>query len=159
MLLTMRRPRLSVRSRLTGLYGLMFVLSGALLLAIAGGVTISRTATAVVAVGHHAPPTGSALRRIRQLQLQIAADSQSQSAVSHHLITASFIALAIMTVLSVGLGWLVAGGALRPVRQMTEPARRISEDSLNERLSVSGPRDELKVLGDTIDGLLERLEA
>jgi signal transduction histidine kinase len=45
------------------------------------------------------------------------------------------------------------------VREMTATAQRISEDSLNERLSVAGPRDELKDLGDTIDGLLERLEA
>src|SRR5258708_34709243 len=63
-----------------------------------------------------------------------------------------------MTVISVGLGWLVAGRALRPVRQMTAAAQRISEDSLHERLAVQGPEDELKELGDTIDGLLERLE-
>src|SRR5258708_32467093 len=62
-----------------------------------------------------------------------------------------------MTVISVGLGWLVAGRALRPVRQMTAAAQRISEDSLHERLAVQGPEDELKELGDTIDGLLERL--
>jgi signal transduction histidine kinase len=41
---------------------------------------------------------------------------------------------------------------------MTTAARRISEDNLNERLAVAGPRDELKELGDTIDGLLARLE-
>jgi len=52
----------------------------------------------------------------------------------------------------------VAGRALRPVRQMTAAAQRISEDSLHERLAVQGPEDELKELGDTIDGLLERLE-
>ena len=41
---------------------------------------------------------------------------------------------------------------------MTAAAQRISEDSLHERLAVQGPEDELKELGDTIDGLLERLE-
>jgi len=35
----------------------------------------------------------------------------------------------------------------------------ISEDSLHQRLAVPGPGDELKDLGDTIDSLLERLEA
>src|SRR6266851_3033181 len=63
-----------------------------------------------------------------------------------------------MPVISVALGWLVAGRALRPVREMTAAAQRISEDSLDERLALHGPRDELKELGDTIDGLLERLE-
>jgi len=64
-----------------------------------------------------------------------------------------------MTVISVAVGWLVAGRALRPLRQMTATAQRISEDSLHERLGLRGPKDELKELGDTIDGLLERLEA
>jgi signal transduction histidine kinase len=41
---------------------------------------------------------------------------------------------------------------------MTAAAQRISEDNLHERLAVTGPRDELKELGDTIDGLLARLE-
>ena len=71
---------------------------------------------------------------------------------------ASLLALAIMTVVSVALGWLVAGRALRPVREMTAATQRISEDNLHERLAVAGPRDELKELGDTIDGLLGRLE-
>src|SRR6266496_2975581 len=57
----------------------------------------------------------------------------------------------------VGGAW-VAGRALRPVREMTAAAQRISEDNLDERLAVQGPKDELKELGDTIDGLLERLE-
>ena len=56
------------------------------------------------------------------------------------------------------LGWAVAGRVLRPLRAMTLAARRISEDNLHERLAVPGPGDELKDLGDTIDGLLERLE-
>jgi hypothetical protein len=37
--------------------------------------------------------------------------------------------------------------------------RRISEDNLHDRLSLGGPADELKEPADTIDGLLERLEA
>jgi signal transduction histidine kinase len=53
---------------------------------------------------------------------------------------------------------VVAGRVLRPLRQMTAAAQRISEDNLGERLAVPGPGDELKDLGDTIDGLLDRLE-
>jgi two-component system sensor histidine kinase VanS len=69
------------------------------------------------------------------------------------------LALAITTVVSVALGWLVAGRVLRPLREMTATTRQISERNLNERLALSGPRDELKDLADTIDGLLGRLEA
>jgi hypothetical protein len=53
----------------------------------------------------------------------------------------------------------MAGHALRPLRTITATARRISEDNLHERLAFAGPRDELKDLADTFDGLLERLEA
>jgi two-component system sensor histidine kinase VanS len=42
---------------------------------------------------------------------------------------------------------------------MTASTRQISERNLNKRLALSGPRDELKDLADTIDGLLARLEA
>jgi signal transduction histidine kinase len=76
----------------------------------------------------------------------------------HRLLIESAIALAIMAVVSIGLGWMVAGRVLRPLRAMTTTARHISEESLDERLAVRGPADELKDLGDTIDGLLGRLE-
>lgn len=63
-----------------------------------------------------------------------------------------------MTIVSIVLGWLVAGRVLRPLRTMTAIARQISESNLNGRLALSGPSDELKDLADTIDGLLGRLE-
>jgi signal transduction histidine kinase len=42
---------------------------------------------------------------------------------------------------------------------MTAATRRISEANLHERLALAGPGDELRDLGDTIDGLLARLES
>jgi signal transduction histidine kinase len=74
------------------------------------------------------------------------------------LLTVSAIALGIMALISIGLGWLMAGRVLRPLRTMTATARQISEENLHERLAVNGPDDEMKDLGDTIDGLLGRLE-
>ena len=64
-----------------------------------------------------------------------------------------------MTIVSIALGWLVAGRVLRPLRAMTATTRQISERNLNERLALQGPPDELKDLADTVDGLLARLEA
>jgi signal transduction histidine kinase len=74
------------------------------------------------------------------------------------LLTVSGIALAIMALVSVGLGWLMAGRVLRPLRTMTTRAHAISETNLHERLALAGPDDELRELADTFDGLLERLE-
>src|SRR3954452_24864045 len=67
------------------------------------------------------------------------------------------IALAAMTGLSVLLGWGVAGRVLRPLQRITATAQRVSQDTLDERIGLEGPRDELKELADTFDGMLERL--
>jgi len=75
------------------------------------------------------------------------------------LLVESGIALGIMAVASVGLGWLMAGRVLRPLRTITAAARRISARSLHQRIALTGPDDELKELGDTFDDLLGRLEA
>ena len=63
-----------------------------------------------------------------------------------------------MAVLSLWLGWVIAGRALRPVRTITEAARDISASNLHRQARAAGPDDELKRLGNTVDGLLARLE-
>jgi signal transduction histidine kinase len=153
-------PRRTVRLRLTVMYGVLFLLSGAVLLAISSSVAYSRsTVRAVPALQAPQSALAQAQSRIQQLQDELAALQHSQSSgMSHNLLIGSAIALGIMTLASVALGWGIAGRALRPVRQMTAATRRISGDNLHERLAIAGPDDELKDLADTIDGLLSRLE-
>jgi signal transduction histidine kinase len=86
-----------------------------------------------------------------------AAQGQSDSAL-HQLFLNSALALALMAVLSLWLGWVIAGRALRPLRTITDTARDISASNLHRRLDLDGPDDELKQLGATFDGLLGRLE-
>ena len=100
----------------------------------------------------------------QQMQFQVAQQVHAEvvrqdAATLNHLLVVSAIALTVMALASLALGWLIAGRVLRPLRQMTAATRAISEDSLHERLAVPGPGDELKDLGDTIDSLLERLQA
>ena len=56
------------------------------------------------------------------------------------------------------LGWVIAGRALSPVRAITLHAQRASETTLDQRINLPGPHDELKELADTIDGMLDRLQ-
>jgi signal transduction histidine kinase len=160
MLLAGVLPRRTVRMRLTALYGALFVVSGVVLLAIASGVVVSSSRVSVSAANRAvASPLAQDQIRIHELQAELASvESQLHSGVSHGLLVGSAIALGVMTVVSLVLGWLVAGRVLRPLRLMTAATRRISADSLHERLAVAGPGDELKDLADTIDGLLARLE-
>jgi len=85
--------------------------------------------------------------------------NQQRALELEQLLTESGVALAVMTVASIGLGWLVAGRTLGKLRTITAAARSISASSLDARLALPGPDDELKELGDTFDGLLARLEA
>jgi signal transduction histidine kinase len=70
----------------------------------------------------------------------------------------SLVALVIMFVLSVAIGWWVAGRALRPVEAITTTTREITATDLSRRIPTSGPPDELHTLAETINGMLERLE-
>ncbi|KQX77773.1 MULTISPECIES: sensor histidine kinase [Streptomyces] len=79
-------------------------------------------------------------------------------AASRELLYWSAAALLVMTGCAVGVGWWTAGRVLRPVHVMTAKARRLSEHTLHERIASSGPDDELKELGETLDALLGRLE-
>jgi hypothetical protein len=67
--------------------------------------------------------------------------------------------LALVALGSLGLGWLVAGRVLRPLQHITATAQRLSERTLDQRIALQGPDDELKELADTFDGMLARLDA
>jgi len=71
----------------------------------------------------------------------------------------SAVSLAVLVVLSLALGWLIAGRLLRPLRTITATARDISANNLHRRLSLGGRDDEFKELGETLDDLFGRLEA
>lgn len=67
-------------------------------------------------------------------------------------------ALLLVTLASVIAGWIVAGRALRPISRITATARSISDRTLDARIALAGPRDELRELADTFDSMLGRLE-
>jgi len=137
----------SVRLRLTVLYAGLFLLSGVALLAI----TYLLVRDASTTTARHAMMTTAGPRPVGPVE--------QHSLDLHNQLIASIVALGVMTLISAVLGWLVAGRVLAPIRTMTLAARRISEDNLAERLDVHGPDDELKLLGDTIDQLIARLQA
>lgn len=86
------------------------------------------------------------------------AQQQRDQVLSGLLLYAS-LSLVVLTLVAGGAGWALAGRALRPLRQVTEAARRASERNLGERLAIGGPRNELRELADTFDGMLDRLDA
>ncbi len=234
----LRLPRRTVRLRLTLLYGGVFLLSGAMLLAITyvlvgqttNGPNYSAAITAngailkgprgvnlspleIVLPGYrHAPaaasrvlstlpgkgsgraafllppgafakgpfgvePPGGGLltvdaARAQERKLEILTLDQARAQARkletlghqqhreemHRLLVDLGIALATVAIISLGLGWFLAGRLLRPLQTITQAARAISASSLHKRLALRGPRDELREVGDTFDELLQRLE-
>jgi signal transduction histidine kinase len=147
----------TVGARFTILYAAGFLVSGAGLLALTFALSAGRETS--VAPGGNGPAQdvpAAAQRHIRELQDQLAAVHSQQA---RQLLAGSLVALLVMAAVSLLLGRALAGRVLRPLRLITGATRRISADSLDRRLAVTGPADEVKELADTIDGLLERLEA
>ncbi|WBB61410.1 ATP-binding protein [Streptomyces sp. WMMC500] len=160
-----------VRVRLTLLYGALFVLSGAVLLAITY-LLVARPSGGLVAFKgvRHGPSSDRAEPRTYRLDEDLPGEESGvaeelrrhamdqREAMLDRLLMQSGLALAVMSVIAIGLGWVIAGRVLRPLRTMTSTIRRISARNLHERLATGGPPDELKDLADTVNGLLGRLE-
>ncbi len=68
------------------------------------------------------------------------------------------IAAAVVLTASALLAWSLAGRVLRPVRELTATAQRISDADLTQRIVVEG-RDELAKLGTTFNAMVDRLES
>jgi signal transduction histidine kinase len=143
------RPSPTLRLRLTLLYAGVFFAGGAALLTVSY-VLVRNNLTLEHSQVRALGPDGQALAR--------AATDELRNDALHDLRLQYALALAAMTAISVLLGWMVAGRALRPLQRITATARRVSQDNLDERIALDGPRDELKELADTFDGMLERLQ-
>jgi len=129
-----RRNRLRVQ--LTLLYAIPFFATGAVLASIP--LFGAQSTAPVGSTPGHEPPA----------QVQ-----------SHGSFTATVIALAILTVLSLLVGWWVAGRFLRPLRTLTATAREISATNLDRRLGLADRNDEYGELAETLDDLFARLGA
>jgi signal transduction histidine kinase len=151
------RPRPTIRLRLTVTYGLVFLVTGGVLLTI--GYLLVRSNIQephlLRKISGSPPPlpldNNAAVGIFRQVRAQIVGDAL------HRLLIEYLFALGVMTMIAVGTGWLLAGRALRPLREITGTARRVSGENLGERIALRGPADELKELADTFDRMLARL--
>jgi signal transduction histidine kinase len=161
----LRRPAPTIRLRLTALYGAVFLVTGAALLTV--GYVFVRTNLRT----HHSlraellrlgirpvrgefgfpqgSPTGKLIHTVQ---------NQILGGALHRLVIEYAVALVAMTAISVITGWLLAGRALGPLRDITATARRVSGENLGERIDLRGPADELRELADTFDGMLARLD-
>ncbi|MGH4008458.1 MAG: sensor histidine kinase [Pseudonocardiaceae bacterium] len=82
-----------------------------------------------------------------------------QEAARQRVLQAGSVAFLLAVTATVLLAWVITGQVLRPLHDVTATARRLSAESLDERLRLPGPRDEVAELADTFDAMLDRLQA
>jgi signal transduction histidine kinase len=158
-------PQFTIRTRLTLLYAAVFTATGAGLLTVmyllirreifdANQVLAQDIGNAVLPPGI---PTSAVPTVGENAEAAGAIASSSSRSTMQVIITESGIAFMVMAALALLLCWLVAGRALRPLRQITQVAGHLSQDTLDSRIALDGPADEIKVLADTFDDMLDRL--
>ena len=91
--------------------------------------------------------------------VQIGASLRTVQNTLESLLYILYIATSIALMLAGIIGWLLASRALKPVDEITQTARQIGAKSLDQRLVVQGPRDEIGRLVETFNEMISRLES
>ena len=83
----------------------------------------------------------------------------AQDSAVNYLLHTGLIYFGIIVVIGTTGGYLLAKQALRPIARLTQTARQLSTETLDQRINLGGPDDELRELADTFDEMLGRLDA
>ncbi len=145
--------RNGLRLRLTLLATALLALVGALLLALAY-LLVGRV---VAALPHF--PAGT-LVRVNGVTVDAAVEAarivdQGRETV----LVVGLIAFPLLVITGGLLSWVLIGRTLRPLSTLTSAARALSESSLDQRIALTGPRDEVAELADTFDEMTARLQS
>jgi signal transduction histidine kinase len=97
------------------------------------------------------------LPHYREVEVR-AIESIYNEIVLHKVAQFTGLALVILFLLSIVVGWVMSGRVLKPVGEITTVAHEIQASDLSRRIALEGPEDELKRLADTFDEMLERLD-
>lgn len=150
--------RVSLRWRLALAYGALLSVAAAILLAVAVIV-----ADQTVAATPGLPPdtevevvtADGATVTVSAAAVQEALRDQARDAI----LRTGGLAFGFVVLAGSAASYLVAGRVLSPVSELTVIARRLSTATLAQRISYSGPRDELADLAGAFDEMVRRLDA
>ena len=139
-----RRPRLTVRLRLTLSYAGLLVVSGA---------AVSCIIWLVFRIVPNYPLTAANPRDLQSGQ------PPSRAEILDLVVKLSAWTLGFLALVGLVGGWILAGRMLKPLQEITAAARRAASGSLDHRIGLTGIRDEFTDLSDTFDEMLDRLQA
>ncbi len=163
-LLARWRPHLTFRTRLT--------LTFTALVAIAGALTVIIVTVFMRTVPNYSVPVMIADQSTDATVPGVSeagggADEMAQATaimlrtpadILNTTLIISLLALAIVVVGGALIAWIIAGRMLRPLKAVNTAAQLAGAGSLDHRIGLDGPRDEVRDLADTFDLMLERLD-
>ncbi|MBB4686821.1 sensor histidine kinase [Amycolatopsis jiangsuensis] len=150
----LRRSRLSIRLRLTLLYGGLVLVCGVALLATV--YFLMRELPTYDLETAAGPVQATPATRLGELPLGVITTKEDILTV---LAEASAVALLGLALVSFLIGWIIAGRILAPIHRIARTARTVASDTLHERINLDGRQDEFTELADTLDTMLDRLLA
>lgn len=153
----------SIRFRLTLIYslllfGLAAMVVGGMYAVLAQRLNDEPVSRTFVIEEPVVTPQGIALQEERVQQEFQSFEHVVNQRVLDKLRNVAFIALALLFFASLVVGWFASGVVVAPIGRITGVARQIQATDLSKRIGMGGPRDELRDLSDTFDGMLDRLE-
>ncbi len=155
-------PLRSARARLTFLYStLLFALAalvvGGLYLGLS--MTLRNEPISQGAVIQATVPVNDSGTEVERTFVEAAAfERQVNEHTLQNLRRFSIGALLGLFVISLAVGWVIAGRVLAPISRITAVAQEIQASELSRRIGLRGPDDELRRLADTFDSMLARLD-
>lgn len=165
-----RRPRLTIRARLTLTYAALVASIGAVMLGIVyifmryiptyqiGAMATVEAgsalqATALPTAGPTAGPTTDSYS-VPASTLEI----RTEADVLNTLLVVSAVVLVVLAAAGAVVGWIVAGRVLRPLQAINAAAQLAGTGSFDHRIGFTGPHDEVRELSDTFDDMLAKLD-
>ncbi|MGA8116848.1 MAG: HAMP domain-containing sensor histidine kinase, partial [Actinocatenispora sp.] len=146
------RPRPTLRLRLTLLNGILLVGAGALLLVLVSVLLRDVfVPSEQITAGAHVTLANGQVVDIRQFHQRLARDTEME------IFFKGLAALIVISSAGVIGGYIVTGRALRPLHQVTAAARRLSTETMDQRIRYAGPDDEIRELASTFDAMLDRI--
>ena len=151
------RQRPALRS---GLRFRLTLLSTVVLALVAGfmlGVAYLVVGRVVAALPHFPPGTPVVIDGVTQDAAVFSATVARQGRET--VLVVGFIAFPLLVGAAAWVSWVLIGRTLRPLSTLTSAARTLSTSSLDQRIALSGPRDEVVSLAEVFDEMLDRLQA
>lgn len=174
--MSVRRRRLTIRARLTLTYAGLVTGCGAVLIAVVWVFMRFVPYYAVIASGaalaSATPTPGSGGAGDLSDPSSGAGATDSGSAAAAHsafavtsaadfldlLLVVSVVALGVLAVIGGLVGWVIAGRVIAPLAAINRAATIAATGSLDHRVGLQGPRDEIRDLSDTFDTMLAALQ-